>query len=162
MAVEVASVPLVGANSVALSLEQQSALKGLTQVEFDRLVAAGANPKSKTFTPALSVAQDLQTGQISQVHGNSLIGAQPAWSPTLGVRAAEVPTDLLTSYVKTHGFGSHSEVYAVNELLLARPTATLSDIAVFTMETKIPKYMGQVKPPCPHCTYLLNGVEYVK
>jgi len=149
-------------NTASLSLEQQAALKGLTQNEFDRLVATGANPKSKTFTPALSVAQDLQTGQISQVYGNSLIGAQPAWSTTLGTRAAEVPADVLASYIKTHGFGSHAEVYAVNELLLARPTANLGDIAVFTMETKIPQYMGQVKPPCPHCDYLLEDVVYVK
>ena len=127
----------VVANRVGLSLEQQATLKSLTQAEYEGLIASGVKPKS--ISPALSVAHDLQTGQISQVYGNSVAGAQPAWSSTLGLRAAEVPADVLSSYIKTSGFGSHAEVYAVNELLLARPSARLSDIAVYTMETRIPK-----------------------
>jgi len=33
-------------------------------------------------------------------------------------------------------------------LLKARPDASLSDFAVFTMETRIPKYRGEFKPAC--------------
>jgi hypothetical protein len=57
---------------------------------------------------------------------------------------------------------SHAEIYAVDELLKARPDASLNDFAVFTMETRIPKYRGEFKPACVQCNWLLEGVQYVK
>ena len=71
--------------------------------------------------------------------------------------------EILESYIKTKGAGSHAEVYAVNEALLRNPNATKSDILVYVNRT-----LGTSKPvteipfpTCPHCRYILEGFTII-
>ncbi len=110
--------------------------------------------------PAVSIAQDKVTGRVSKVYFNNQQGGLPSnLSDPIATRLNSVP-----KFVKTKGPGSHAEVYAVDELLQARPGAKLSDIQVLTLEidpfSKHP--LLSVKPPCIQCDHLLNGVEYLK
>lgn len=110
----------------------------------------------------MSVAQDLRTGRISQVWRNNPTGdASANLSEALEKRWAEAPDEVL-AFERTHGMASHAEIYAVDELLKIRPDASLSDFAVFTMETRIPKYRGEFKPAYTQCNWLLEGVQYVE
>jgi len=109
---------------------------------------------------AVSIAQDKVTGRISRVRFNNQQGAPPTnMSDTIASRLKTVPES-----VKTKGPGSHAEVYAVDELLKARPGAKLSDIQVLTLEidpfSKYPLLL--FKPVCNQCDHLLLGVEYLK
>ena len=58
------------------------------------------------------------------------------------------------------GAGSHAEVFAVNELLLKRPNATLSDFAVLSIKTQR-SAQGIIKTPCGNCDSILSGVQFV-
>lgn len=139
-------------------------MKGLARTEFEQLLVAkqAGQLTNAELGPALSVAQDLRTGQISQIWRNNPTGAPPAnLSETLARRWAYAPDEVL-AFERTHGMASHSEIYAVDELLKVRPDASLSDFAVFTMETRIPKYRGEFKPACTQCNWLLDGVQYVE
>ena len=42
-----------------------------------------------------------------------------------------MPPEVLDSYIKTKGAGSHAEIYVVNKLLLDNPNAQISDIAIY-------------------------------
>lgn len=77
-------------------------------------------------------------------------------------RLAGMPEEAINAYIKTRGVGSHSEIYAVNELMLKRASAKFEDIAVYTMETQRKSELLTFKPACLHCDYLLKGVTYVK
>ena len=47
-----------------------------------------------------------------------------------------MPPEVLDSYIKTKGAGSHAEIYAVNKLLLDNPNvlfSTLNDASFFTL-----------------------------
>jgi hypothetical protein len=112
--------------------------------------------------PVLSVAQDLKTGQISQIYRNNQEGFMPDnMSPQLVDRLNLAPEEVL-SFDHTHGIGSHAEIYAVDELFKARPEANFNDFSVFTMELQNKKYLGEYKPACTHCNWLLDDVQYVK
>lgn len=106
----------------------------------------------------MSIAQDTVTGRVSKVYFNDLKGKPPSnLSVPIASRLSTAP-----EYVKTHRVGSHAEVYSVDELLKARPGAKLSDIQVLTLESAEAKRLLTVKPPCPHCDHLLEGVQYLK
>jgi hypothetical protein len=118
--------------------------------------AAGLNPAK--LSPSISMAIDLKTGNPSAIYLNNQFGQIPSdLSPVLNDRLSAA---LATPYEITRGAGSHSEVFAVNELL--NEGSQISDIAVYTQELRISRYIGQVKPPCPQCAVLLNGVTYVR
>ncbi len=151
-------------NLLRFTAEQADNLKGLVRTEFEKLMGAkqAGQLTNAELGPALSVAQDLRTGQLSQVWRNNSTGEAPAnLSEVLTRRWANAPDEIL-AFERTHGMASHSEVYAVNELLNARPDASLQDFAVFTVETKMSKYRGEFKPACAQCNWLLEGVQYVK
>lgn len=91
-------------------------------------------------------------------HRNNYEGLlPPALDDQIARRLATVP-----AYERTFGAGSHAEVYAVNELLMARPGAVLSDIAVYTMETGTARFLYEFKPPCVQCEHLLRGVYFLR
>jgi hypothetical protein len=77
--------------------------------------------------------------------------------------------DLIDSYVKTKGFASHAEVYAVNEALKANPNATMDDLLVNVIHTdksksyinKMPYAGGEMFVRCPHCQYMLDGFNMI-
>ena len=119
--------------------EQADGLKGLARTEFEQLIAAkqAGHLTNAELGPALSVAQDLRTGQISRVWRNNPVGEAPVnLSETLARRWADAPDEVL-AFERTHGMASHSEIYAVDELLKVRPDASLNDFTVFTMETSV-------------------------
>lgn len=117
---------------------------------------------NREMGPALSVAMDLKTGQVSQIFRNNQQGFMPEnMSPQLLDRLSIAPDDVL-AFEKTHGIGSHAEIYAVDDLFKARPDANFSDFAVHTIELKNNKYLGTHKPACIHCNFLLDDVQYVK
>ncbi len=129
----------------------------MAQAEFRRL-SAGMSKRQiqREIGPALSIAQDSKTGALSFVHANRK--TLPAGlSDQIGARLSGVP-----DYYPGVLAGSHAEIYAANELLLARPGMTINELRIFTMETEIPKYFLQYKPPCPHCGHLLDGAEILK
>ncbi len=61
----------------------------------------------------------------------------------------------------TLGAGSHAEVYALNEALLANPNAKLEDFMVYVVRLgKKLKPRGLPMPRCPHCEYITDGSSY--
>jgi hypothetical protein len=138
-----------------LSLEEVTPIvRNAAREELKALRAAGAS--NNTLGPAISVAIDRSTGKVSKVFLNDADGLTPKLHKTLSdnlFAALELP------YNRTAGAGSHSEIYAVNELLVNG--AKLENIAVYTEQIG-GKFATTVKPPCPHCSLLLEGVFYVK
>jgi hypothetical protein len=69
--------------------------------------------------------------------------------------------DVLDGYIKTHGAGSHAEIYALNEAMLARPGAKPQDFLLYVVNAggKAPT-RGMPIPRCPHCEFLTNGTKY--
>jgi hypothetical protein len=129
-------------------------LKSAARDELARLKAEGVS--NKRLGPAISVAIDRNTGEMSQVFLNNAEGDVPArLNPLLEQR---LPEARQLDYFKTHGAGSHAEVYAVNQLL--NKGAHIDEIAVYTEQIGTAR-AGTVKPPCPHCDFLRQGVKYV-
>lgn len=107
--------------------------------------------------PSISVAMDNETGQMSAVYINNLEGQVPEDLNSILGNRLSAARDI--RYIATAGAGSHSEVYAVNQLLNARPGAQLDQITVYTQQ--VGTVLDQtIKVPCPHCTYILEGVVY--
>ncbi|MFC3120028.1 calcium-binding protein [Agaribacter flavus] len=150
----------VASQPVVVTAAQAENLKSLTRAEFDLLRSEGQSISN--IGPALSVAQDLRTGKISKVFTNDPNGNIPLdLNDALAQRLANAPDDVL-AFERTKGIASHSEVFAVNEILNARPGASFNDIAVFTQEVKKASLRGEFKPACVQCDFLLNGVQYVR
>jgi MFS family permease len=141
---------------IAPRIHPPSELQCLAQSEYERLIASGMS--NREIGPALSVAQDLRTGRVSAIYRNDPLGRMPAQlDSTIAQRLPTAP-----EYIRTRGIGSHAEVYAVNDLLAARPGAMLNEIQVFTMEVASAARRGQYKPPCPQCAHLLDGVTWAR
>lgn len=110
---------------------------------------------------------DKQTGRMSAAHFNDPFGRQPG---SLSQPIADRLNGPLPEYKRTKGAGSHSEIFAADELLKARPGSRLEDFAVWSMEIqmkgnyapKFPDRFLHFKRPCPHCGPLLRGVEFVE
>jgi hypothetical protein len=155
----------VGGNANVLkpSDEQVGILKSRMDKAYSEAldeVAAGKLSK-KELGPVLSVAIDMKTGRVSKVWRNDRQGDAPnSLSQELRKRLASAP-DHVRAYEKTKGMGSHGEIYAVDELMKARPDAKIGDIAVYTIDTRDKRFLGQRKPPCIQCDWLLEGVHYV-
>lgn len=106
--------------------------------------------------PAVSIAVDRRTGTMSSTYLNDPDGSIPANLNSLLDGRLDGARDL--DYIRTRGAGSHSEIYAVNELL--NNGADIGDIAVLTEFTQLSRG-GQVFPACPHCDHILDGVTYI-
>ena len=103
--------------------------------------------------PAIAGAYDRTTGKIYTAI-NDYDGKVPSeLAPIIRERIENMPPEVLDSYIKTKGAGSHAEIYAVNKLLLDNPNAQIGDIAIYVNRT-----LGTSKPvieipfeTCPHC-----------
>lgn len=75
-----------------------------------------------------------------------------------------MPLEIYNSYAKkTFGAGSHAEVYALNEAMLANPNAKLEDFMVYVVRSgKKLKPRGLPMPRCPHCEYITDGASYFR
>lgn len=113
--------------------------------------------------PAIAGAYDRTTGKIYTAI-NDYDGKVPTeLAPIIRERIENMPPEVLDSYIKTKGAGSHAEIYAANKLLLDNPNAELSDIAIYVNRT-----LGTSKPvieipfvTCPHCRYILEGFNII-
>ena len=91
---------------------------------------------------------------------NSMDGSLPdELHPLIADRIKNMPDDILLSYTKTHGAGSHAEIYAVNKALLDDKNVNIDDLLIYVNRT-----LGVSKPvtenpfvTCPHCRYILEG-----
>lgn len=145
-----------GAVTAGRTVEQLSGpLRSTVSTELAALRAGGASNKS--IGPAISAVADRRTGQISQVFTNNARGDLPAaLNPQL---AGRLDGARQLDYIKTHGAGSHAEVYAVNQML--NQGSRIEDLVVYTQQVG-GRFAGEVKPPCPHCAALLEGVTYAQ
>ncbi|MEI2432889.1 RHS repeat-associated core domain-containing protein [Lysobacter yananisis] len=143
---------------------QVARMKELVQKAYDDMVAQGVGKAKRG--PCFSIAMDMRTGRMSAVYNNHVDGAVPGnLHPDIESRLPGVPPYVTENGLPlSKGAGSHSEVYAVNELLNNGTGAKLDDIAVWSMESFGNKHapVGAVKDPCPHCGHLLDGVTYVQ
>lgn len=143
-------------SSAARTVEQMgSTLRGTTRAELERLQAAGMS--NKQLGPAISTVMDSRTGAISSTYTNATTRALPEnLNPALAERLGAAEQ---VDYIKTRGAGTHSEIYAANELL--NKGSRLEDLVVYTEQIG-GKHAGGVKPPCPHCSILLDGARYAE
>ena len=113
--------------------------------------------------PVISGAYDTTNGNM-EIFLNNPYGSPPSdLHPYLQDRLVNMPDSVKDSYKNSHGAGSHSEIYAVSELLNKNPTAKPSDIIVYSNRTggsTLPVVERPV-PACPHCSYLLEGFRIV-
>ena len=113
--------------------------------------------------PAIAGAYDRTTGKIYTAI-NDYDGKVPSeLAPIIRERIENMPPEVLDSYIKTKGAGSHAEIYAINKLLLDNPNAQVGDIAIYVNRT-----LGTSKPiieipfeTCPHCRYILEGFNII-
>jgi hypothetical protein len=138
-------------------------LRGATHDELARLKASGIGKKQ--LGPAVAGVYDTKTGKY--YYGtNQPDGFLPEkMHELIKNRIKNMPQNIKDCYAKTKGVGSHAEVNALNEALLARPDASLDDFMVHVISTKplgtnIPT-AGFPMPRCPHCEYITNGVKYI-
>lgn len=146
--------------NLTFTSEQANNLKSIARSHLKQLKEVDKLGKRK-IGPVVSVAQDLESGTISKPYINNFEGTQPSNLHNILDRRFNIPDADLEEYAFSKGKGSHAEVYAVNDLLNQRPNATLDDFAVFTMETQKKGFVGEIKPPCIHCKWILGDVQYV-
>lgn len=109
--------------------------------------------------PAISGVYNKANGKFYTAI-NSMHGYLPdELHPLIAERIKNMPDDILLSYIRTHGAGSHAEIYAVNKALLDYENANIDDLLVYVNRT-----LGVSKPvteipfvTCPHCRYILEG-----
>ena len=113
--------------------------------------------------PAIAGAQDRTTGKIYTAINDYDGKVLSELAPIIKERIENMPPEVLDSYIKTKGAGSHAEIYAVNKLLLDNPNAQIGDIAIYVNRT-----LGTSKPvieipfeTCPHCRYILEGFNII-
>ena len=128
-----------------------------------RKLTGNEYPTNKTreeFGAAVSIAWNASTGRLSQVHFNNQDGEIPNdTSEALQNRTQAVIDQKIEAHSK--GEGSHSEIYAINELLNASPESSFSDFHVITLELKVKSRFLLIKSPCKHCQPILSGVNYL-
>ncbi len=139
--------------------QQKIDLQAAVAAEYQRLLDSGIPPKR--LGPALAGVMDRKTGSV--YFGRNATGPQlpKVMAPRLQEALSNMPKDVLDSYIKTHGAGSHAEIYALNDAMLARPGATPQDFLLYVVNAggKAPT-RGMPIPRCPHCAYLTSGTQY--
>ena len=135
-------------------------LRGAVNDEIDRLYKSGISKKE--LGPAVAGVLDHKTGKY-YFGINNIKGKVPTeLHPIIKERIDNMPLETYNSYEKwTLGAGSHAEVYALNEAMLANPNAKLEDFMVYVVRSgKKLKPRGLPMPRCPHCEYITDGASY--
>ncbi|MBS5988017.1 YwqJ-related putative deaminase [Clostridium sp.] len=136
-------------------------LRGSTHEELARLKESGLTKTE--LGPAVAGVLDTKTGKY-YFGTNNIDGKAPSIQHDLiRERINNMPSDIRDGYKKTLGAGSHAEVNALNEALLARQNASLDEFMVHVISArKINKYMpaGVPMPRCPHCEFITDGANY--
>lgn len=151
----------------AEELNQRINLRGETMKQYNAMKEVVKSKKQ--LGPAFSTVYDKTTGKYYSAI-NNFDGNKPGdLHPLLQERYNNASQDLIDSYVKTKGFASHAEVYAVNEALKANPNATMDDLLVNVIHTnkgksyinKMPYAGGEMFVRCRHCQYMLDGFNMI-
>lgn len=135
-------------------------LRGAVNDEIERLYNSGLTKKE--IGPGVAGVLDPKTGKY-YFGINNVKGKIPKeLHPLIKERIDNMPPEIYNSYQNfTLGAGSHAEVYALNEALLANPTAKLEDFMVYVVRSgKKLKPRGLPMPRWPHCEYITNGASY--
>ena len=135
-------------------------LRGAVNDEIDRLYKSGISKKE--LGPAVAGVLDTKTGKY-YFGINNIKGKVPTeLHPIIKERIDNMPLETYNSYEKwTLGAGSHAEVYALNEAMLANPNEKLEDFMVYVVRSgKKLKPRGLPMPRCPHCEYITDGASY--
>ena len=148
-------------SNFGFTVEEISNLKNTVISEGQMLKDIGLT--NDQLGPAIAGAYDRTTGKIYTAI-NDYDGKVPSeLAPIIRERIENMPPEVLDSYIKTKGAGSHAEIYAVNKLLLDNPNAQIGDIAIYVNRT-----LGTSKPvieipfeTCPHCRYILEGFNII-
>jgi uncharacterized Zn-binding protein involved in type VI secretion len=144
----------------AMRLPQQKVnLQAAVAAEYQRLLASGIAPKR--LGPALAGVMDRKTGLV--YFGRNAPGPQlpKVLAPRMREAINNMPKDVLDSYIKTHGAGSHAEIYALNDAMLARPGAKPQDFLLYVVNAGgKASSRGMPIPRCPHCAHLTEGTQY--
>ncbi len=141
-------------------LNQRMNLRGETMKELENVRKTTSKNK---LGPAFAGAFDKSTGKYNFAT-NNYDGLPPnKWAPQLEKLFAEAPDHIKDSYEFTKGFGSHAEIYAANEALLANPNANIKDIVINVVRTgqNKAKPAGMMFSRCPHCAYMLDGFDII-
>ncbi|MBY7064547.1 hypothetical protein FDE98_07040 [Clostridium sporogenes] len=135
-------------------------LRGAVNDELERLYKSGISKKE--LGPAVAGVLDSETGKY-YFGINNIKGKVPKeLHPLIKERIDNIPKNILDSYSnRTLGAGSHAEVYALNEALLANPNAKLDNFMVYVVRSgKKLKPKGLPMPRCPHCEFITDGANY--
>ncbi|KXT83685.1 YeeF [Streptococcus sp. DD11] len=151
----------------AEELNQRINLRGETMKQYNAMKEVVKSKRQ--LGPAFATVYDKTTGKYYSAI-NNFDGKKPGdLHPLLQERFNNASQNLIDSYVKTKGFASHAEVYAVNEALKANPNATMDDLLVNVIHTdkgksyinKMPYAGGEMFVRCPHCQYMLDGFNMI-
>lgn len=134
-------------------LNQRINLRGMAQERYQAILETQSNGQRG---PVLATIMDTKSGQVF-FGQNSGLPAKLA--PELGDRLLAYPGDWRSIYSKAAP-GTHAEFVALNDALLARPGAQMSDFMVNTIWLRGSR-TGLPIPRCPHCETLTAGVRYI-
>ena len=135
-------------------------MRGAVDAEIDRLYKSGLSRKE--IGPAVAGVFDSKTYKYYFAINNIEGDVPGKLHPLIKERIDNMPSEIYNSYeMWTLGAGSHAEVYALNEALLANPNAKLEDFMVYVVRSgKKLKPRGLPMPRCPHCEYITDGSSY--
>lgn len=93
---------------------------------------------------------------------NTTPGALPNnLTPEMANRIVEAESTI--GYARTHGAGTHAEVHALNEGLVAHPGSEVSDFLIYAINSGqkgSAARWGQPVPRCPHCEFITDGADF--
>ncbi|MCM3569786.1 YwqJ-related putative deaminase [Neobacillus mesonae] len=140
-------------------LHQRINLRDAVAKEVDKL--GQSNITNKQAGPALAGVLDKTTGKYYFGINNDLGYLPENLHPLIEERIMNMPPDINEGYTFTKGAGSHAEIYALNEALLANPNANIDNFLVHVVRSgKKLKPAGMAMPRCSHCKYISDGFEF--
>lgn len=97
-------------------------LRGATHDKLNELIESEIS--GKKLGPAVAGVMDTETGKVYWRINDSKGRLPEVMDDLISDRIQKMPKNIRDSYIKTKGAGSHAEVNALNEALLAREGAS--------------------------------------
>ncbi|SFX12028.1 YwqJ-like deaminase [Thermoactinomyces sp. DSM 45891] len=138
--------------------------RGFSKQELDSLVKYVNNEASalknsgltkKQLGAAVATTFDKKSGKYYTAINNMDGDLPKELHPLIDSKINGMPSSIKESYIKTHGSGSHAEVYAINKALL--DGANPKDLMTYVVKSGgTVKPLGDPFPMCPHCSHILQ------